>query len=94
MAESQLPEPWLRGTLADVSAVQRAVLHALELAGEDLEKWCGHLSDAELNARPSNLAPVAFHTCGARLEWDHLAASAVNKSACKMRRHFGFRKRR
>ena len=61
MAESQLPEPWLRGTLADVPAVQKAVLHALELAGEDLAKWCGSLSDAELNARPGNLAPVAFH---------------------------------
>jgi uncharacterized damage-inducible protein DinB len=61
MAESQLPEPWLRGTLTAVSAVQRAVLHALELAGEDLAKWCGNLSDAELNARPENLAPVAFH---------------------------------
>ena len=28
MAETQLPEPWLRGTLTDVPAVQRAVLHA------------------------------------------------------------------
>jgi uncharacterized damage-inducible protein DinB len=61
MAETQLPEPWLRGTLTDVQAVQRAVLHALELAKEDLAKWCGNLSDAELNARPANLAPVAFH---------------------------------
>ncbi len=61
MAETRLPEPWLRGTLTDVPAVQRAVLHALELAKEDLEKWCGNLSDTELNARPGNLAPVAFH---------------------------------
>src|SRR5246127_4591036 len=61
MAESQLTEPWLRGTLTDIPAVQRAVLHALELAREDLAKWCGDLSDAELNARPGNLAPVAFH---------------------------------
>lgn len=61
MAESQLPEPWLRGSLTDVPAVQRAVLHALELAREDLAKWCGSLSDAELNAHPGNLAPVAFH---------------------------------
>jgi len=51
MAETQLPEPWLRGTLTGVPAVQRAVLHALELAREDLAKWCGNLSDAELNAR-------------------------------------------
>ncbi|MFY9730296.1 MAG: DinB family protein [Candidatus Acidiferrales bacterium] len=61
MAETQLPEPWLRGTLTDTPSVQRAVLHALELAKEDLAKWCGRLSDAELNARPANLAPVAFH---------------------------------
>lgn len=61
MAESQLPEPWLRGTLTDVAAVQRAVLHALELAREDLAKWCGDLSNAEMNARPANLPPVAFH---------------------------------
>src|SRR3984957_5767464 len=61
MAETQLPEPWLRGTLTDVPAVKRAVLHTLELAEEDLAKWCGNLSDAELNARPANLAPVAFH---------------------------------
>ena len=30
------PEPWLRGTLTDVPAVPRAVLHALELAREDI----------------------------------------------------------
>jgi uncharacterized damage-inducible protein DinB len=55
------PEPWLRGTLTDLPAVPRAVVHALELAREDLEKWCGDLSDAELHARVSGIAPVAFH---------------------------------
>jgi uncharacterized damage-inducible protein DinB len=55
------PEPWLRGTLAEVSAVPRAVLHALELAQEDLTKWCGGLTDEELNLRPLGLEPVAFH---------------------------------
>lgn len=55
------PEPWLRGTHDEVPAVQRAVVHALELAGEDIEKWCGGLSDEELNAKPHGLAPVAFH---------------------------------
>ncbi len=54
-------EPWLRGTLTDVPVVQRAVLHALELAAEDIEKWCGSLSDEQLNARPEGIAPVAFH---------------------------------
>jgi uncharacterized damage-inducible protein DinB len=33
----------------------------LESAQEDLQRWCGQLSDDELNARPSGIAPVAFH---------------------------------
>lgn len=60
-ANQQTPEPWLRGTLTEISAVPRAVLHALELAGEDLRKWCGALTDLELTARPADLPPVAFH---------------------------------
>jgi uncharacterized damage-inducible protein DinB len=58
---NDLPEPWLRGTLTEVPALQRAVLHALELAREDLERWCDGLSEDELNHRPDGLAPVAFH---------------------------------
>ena len=61
MEPNQSLEPWLRGTLSDVPAVPRAILHALELAKEDLHRWCGSLSDAELNARPAGLAPMAFH---------------------------------
>jgi uncharacterized damage-inducible protein DinB len=37
------------------------LLHALELAREDLERWCGDLSDDELHACPADLPPVAFH---------------------------------
>ena len=58
-------EPWLRGTHTDVPAVLRAVIHALELAREDIDKWCAPLSDEALNARPAEnpqkIAPVAFH---------------------------------
>ena len=79
MAETKLPEPWLRGTLTDVPAVQRAVLHALELAKEELEKWCGNLSDAELNARPGNLAPVAFHIRHIARSIDRLLTYAEGK---------------
>ena len=61
MAPNQTPEPWLRATLTDVPAVPRAVLHALELAKEDLVRWCGSLNDAELNASPAALPSVAFH---------------------------------
>ncbi|MGB8542279.1 MAG: DinB family protein [Candidatus Acidiferrales bacterium] len=61
MEPNQSPEPWLRGTLANVPAVPRAVLHALELAKEDLARWCEPLNDTELNARPAALPSVAFH---------------------------------
>lgn len=54
-------EPWLRGTLAEVDAVRRQVLHALELAEEDGERWCRDLSDEEMHARPFGVASVAFH---------------------------------
>jgi uncharacterized damage-inducible protein DinB len=40
--------------------VGRAVLHALQLAEEDLVKWCSALTEEQLNSRPGGLAPVAF----------------------------------
>lgn len=61
MSENEFTEPWLRGTLQEIPAVQRAVVHALQLAGEDVQRWCGGLSDEQINARPSSLASVAFH---------------------------------
>ncbi len=59
--EPSSPEPWMRGTLTDVPPVQRAVLHALELASEDLTRWCAPLDDERLNMRPHSLPSVAFH---------------------------------
>jgi uncharacterized damage-inducible protein DinB len=59
-ATPSIPEPWLRGTLTEVGAIPRAVLHALQLAGEDLNRWCSQLTDAELNATPHELPSVAF----------------------------------
>ncbi len=62
-------EPWLRGTLREVPAVQRAVVHALELAREDVARWVWpsggrlplqQLSEEELLLRPYALASVAF----------------------------------
>jgi uncharacterized damage-inducible protein DinB len=54
-------EPWLRGTHTDVPAVGRAVLHALELALEDIRKWTNGLTDAEVRAQPLGLPAIAFH---------------------------------
>jgi uncharacterized damage-inducible protein DinB len=55
-----VPEPWLRGTLVEIEPVRRAVLHALELAQEDAERWAAAFSDAEMFARPAGLPSVGF----------------------------------
>jgi DinB superfamily len=53
-------EPWLRGTLAEEDAVLRGVLHALELAREDVARWCSEFTVEQLEARPFGLPSVAF----------------------------------
>jgi hypothetical protein len=55
-----MTEPWLRGTLTEVDAVRRQVLHALELAEEDVTRWCVGLTEEELEARPLGLPSVGF----------------------------------
>jgi uncharacterized damage-inducible protein DinB len=73
-------EPWLRGTLTEVDAVRRQVIHALQLAGEDIERWCVGLSDAEMNARPFGLASVAFHLRHIARSLDRLLTYAEGKA--------------
>lgn len=59
--QSAYVEPWLRGTHSDFPAVGRAILHALDLALDDLTKWTSGLSEAEVHAQPLGLTSVAFH---------------------------------
>ena len=63
MSTSPTPyvEPWLRGTYAEVPAVGRAVLHALDLALDDITKWTEGLTDAEAHERPLGLPSLGFH---------------------------------
>jgi hypothetical protein len=44
----------------DVDAVRRGVLHALELAREDVGRWAGDLAEAQLEARPFGLPSIGF----------------------------------
>ena len=78
--EEKQPEPWLRGTLTDVPAVIRAVLHALELAREDAERWCGKLTGIEMNARPAGLPSVAFQLQHIRGSVDRLLTYAEGRA--------------
>ena len=52
-------EPWLRGTYADIPAVGRAVLHALDLALDDITKWTTGLQESEIHAQPFELMSIA-----------------------------------
>jgi len=86
-------EPWLRGTLTEFPAEQRAILHALELAWEDIVQWCEPLGLEDMHARPYGLASVAFqvrHIAGSldRLltyaEGNQLSAAQLKMLAAEM----------
>ena len=72
-------EPWLRGTHAEVPAVGRAVLHALDLALEDLKKSTSGLTDAEAHGQPLGLPSLAFHLRHIARSVDRLLSFAEGK---------------
>jgi len=83
MSTSPVPtpyiEPWLRGTHAEVPAAARAVLHALELALDDLTRWTAGLTDAELHSQPLGLTAVAFHLRHIARSTDRILSYAEGK---------------
>ena len=72
-------EPWLSGSHTEVPAVGRAVLHALDLAWDDLAKWTKGMSDAEVHAQPLGLPSVAFHPRHIARSVDRLLSYAEGK---------------
>jgi uncharacterized damage-inducible protein DinB len=72
-------EPWLSGTYAEIPSVGRAVLHALDLSLDDLTKWTGGLTDAEVHAQPLGLTSVAFHLRHIARSADRLLCYAEGK---------------
>ncbi len=64
MADSTLPEVWLRGPLeatAGISPYLRPVTHALLQAMEDVRRVVAPLSPEQLWARPGGAPSVGFH---------------------------------
>jgi len=55
------PEPWLRGTHTELHSLVRGVVHALELAREDVAAACAPLAGRDFYGRPGGIAPLAFH---------------------------------
>ena len=72
-------EPWLRGTHAEVPAVGRAVLHALDMALDDLTQWTAGLTDAEVHSQPFGLTSIAFHLRHIARSTDRLLSYAEGK---------------
>jgi hypothetical protein len=76
-------EPWLRGTLTEVDPLRRGVLHALELAVEDVARWCEVLSDVEMEARPFGMASAGFHIRHIARSLDRLLTYAEGSTLTK-----------
>jgi len=72
-------EPWLRGTHTEVPAVGRAVLHAFDLALDDLTKWTNGLTDAEVHSQSLGLTAVSFHLKHIARATDRLLSYAEGK---------------
>ena len=58
---SDLPEPWLRGPLADVNPILVPVLRSFEQAREDLARHTEGLTTEQIWARPHGFGSVAFN---------------------------------
>ena len=80
MHQNERYEPWLRGTFSEIHPVQRAVLHALQLAREDLYRWCGNMTDGELSARPGGIEPLCFHLRHISRSMDRLLTYAEGRA--------------
>jgi uncharacterized damage-inducible protein DinB len=59
--------------------VGRAVLHALDLALDDLTKWTAGLKDGQVHAQPLGLTSVAFHLRHIARSVDRLLSYAEGK---------------
>lgn len=59
--EEHLPEPWLRGPMADVDPLLAPVLRSFQQAREDLARYTEGLTTQQIWAQPHGLGPVGFH---------------------------------
>jgi uncharacterized damage-inducible protein DinB len=74
-----MPEPWLRVTHSDLPVIVRAAVHALELAKEEIDRWCGELTDAQMNARAQGIESVVFQLRHLARSLDRLLTYAEGK---------------
>jgi DinB superfamily len=88
MADTVLPEPWLRGPVAGVPPFLQPVAHALLLAEEDVHRSVAPLSPAQLWARPGGAPAVGFHVRHAAGSLDRLFTYARGEPLSAAQRAF------
>jgi uncharacterized damage-inducible protein DinB len=78
MAEHQA-EPWLRGTHTEIDPLRRAIVHALELAEEDVLRWTQDLDAEILEFEPLGLPSIGFQIRHIARSIDRLITYATGK---------------
>ena len=73
-------EPWMRGTHGELDPVRRGVVHALEQAAEDGERWAAGMDDEAMHRRVAGLPSVAFHLRHAVRSLDRLLTYAEDRA--------------
>ncbi len=73
-------EPWMRNTWTELDPLRRGVIHALQLALEDVDRWVKGLTDQEMERRPDGLPSVAFHLRHIARSLDRLLTYAENRA--------------
>jgi uncharacterized damage-inducible protein DinB len=61
MMGNMLPEPWLRGPVADLDPLIAPILYAFEQAREDLARYTEPLAAEQLWVSPHGFGSVGFH---------------------------------
>jgi hypothetical protein len=88
MADSDLPEVWLRGPVPDIAPLLQPVAHALLQAVEDVRRVVRPLSAAHLWARPGGAPSVGFHVRHAAGSLDRLFTYARGERLSAEQRTF------
>ncbi len=78
--ETAAAEPWMRGTHMELDALRRGVVHALELAREDADRWTEQLDEMQFERRTGGLPSVAFHLRHTVRSLDRLLTYAEDRS--------------
>lgn len=73
-------EPWMRGTHGELDPLRRGVVHALEQAGEDGERWAAGLTAEQMHRRVAGLPSVAFHLRHTVRSLDRLLSYAEDRA--------------